>query len=187
MDAGGSYMRLKDQPIPVGQGDHHGTDLAAAIRGTPEFHGTPRARRRRDPGQPATRHRTDLTQHSVYARDPGAAREDTRAPKAGGARQAQRLLVLKQDKSVIRRCRPWCGRPTTPRGFHALWTLKVSGRSISRCTGSRWRSQPRMRCRRCAPSETLYKHGDKSLADNYRAASRDADPDGAAGHPHDQL
>ena len=111
---------------------------------------------------------------------------------------AQRLLVLKQDKSVVPALQQMArsseppSRPTAASAspaeanggggllarFHALWTLEGLGALDATLVREGMKDKnPRMRVQAIRASETLYKAGDKSLADDYRALTKDADQD----------
>jgi mono/diheme cytochrome c family protein len=92
---------------------------------------------------------------------------------------AQRLLVLKQDRSVVPALQTMVGGSTTLLGrFHAMWTLEGLGALEAGLVRQQMKDpNPRMRVQAIRASESLYKHGDKSFADDYRAAAKDADPD----------
>ena len=65
--------------------------------------------------------------------------------------------------------------------FHALWTLEGLGALEAPLVREMLEDpNPRMRVQALRVSETLYKGGDKSFADSYRRAARDADADVAA-------
>ena len=88
---------------------------------------------------------------------------------------AQRLLVLKQDKSVVpalqQMARPRRPRTTWWRGSTRCGRSKGSARSTRRwCREAMKDKNPRMRVQAIRASETLYKAGDKSLR---RRLSRD--------------
>ena len=103
---------------------------------------------------------------------------------------AQRLLILKQDKSVVPALQQMArGASRRPRAaeasaeargsarFHALWTLEGLGALDANFVREAMKdANPRMRVQAIRASETLYKAGDKSLADDYRALTKDADP-----------
>ena len=62
--------------------------------------------------------------------------------------------------------------------FHALWTLEGLGALDATLVREGMKDKnPRMRVQAIRASETLYKAGDKSLADDYRALTKDADQD----------
>jgi mono/diheme cytochrome c family protein/glucose/arabinose dehydrogenase len=92
---------------------------------------------------------------------------------------AQQLLVLKQDKTVV----PALQRLTrTSRNalarFHALWTLEGLGALDAALTREIFADrEPRMRIQALRASETLYKAGDRSFANDYRALITDTSID----------
>jgi mono/diheme cytochrome c family protein/glucose/arabinose dehydrogenase len=92
---------------------------------------------------------------------------------------AQRLLVLKQDKAVV----PALQRLTrTSKSlmarFHALWTLEGLGALDAALTRAVLADpEPRLRIQALRASETLYKAGDRSFANDYRALVKDNDAD----------
>src|SRR5204862_1703768 len=92
---------------------------------------------------------------------------------------AQQLLVLKQDKSIapaleslVRTSKNQLAR------IHALWTLEGLG-ALSPALVRRVLEDPDPALRMAAirTSETLYKAGDRSFANDYRAAANDHDTD----------
>ena len=92
---------------------------------------------------------------------------------------AQQLLVLKQDRSVV----PALQRMARAHDrllarFHALWTLEGLGALDAELTRAALRDKdPRMRIQAIRASESLYKAGDRSFADDWRALARDTDTD----------
>jgi mono/diheme cytochrome c family protein/glucose/arabinose dehydrogenase len=110
---------------------------------------------------------------------------------------AQRLLILKQDKAVVPALqklaasssppsRPAAASaspaPTNDEGgnllgrFHALWTLEGLGALDAALVREAMKDpNPRLRVQAIRLSETLYKAGDKSFANDYRALAKDAD------------
>jgi mono/diheme cytochrome c family protein len=96
---------------------------------------------------------------------------------------AQRLLVLKQDRSVVPALRAIVGvRPGSDQGltprFHALWTLQgLDALDPALVRQAMEDASPRMRVQAIRASETLYKAGDRSFAGDYRQAAADRDPD----------
>jgi mono/diheme cytochrome c family protein len=91
---------------------------------------------------------------------------------------AQRLLVLKQDKSVVPALQQMArSSDNLLARFHALWTLEGLGAlDPALVRGVMKDANPRMRIQAMRVSETLYKNGDKSFADDYRALTKDPDP-----------
>jgi mono/diheme cytochrome c family protein len=90
---------------------------------------------------------------------------------------AQRLLVLKQDKSVVPALQQMArASDNLLARFHALWTLEGLGALDAGLVRQLMKdANPRMRVQAIRASETLYKAGDKSLADDYRALTKDSD------------
>ena len=93
---------------------------------------------------------------------------------------AQRLLALKQDKSVVPALQQMVrGTDTALLGrFHPMWTLEGLGALDAALVREQLKdSNPRMRVQAIRASETLYKAGNKSFDADYRALSKDADAD----------
>ncbi|MEO8482465.1 MAG: c-type cytochrome [Acidobacteriota bacterium] len=96
---------------------------------------------------------------------------------------AQRLLILKQDKSVVpalqalaRSGGDMAGAPVAR--FHALWTLEGLGALDAGLVRAFMRDpNPRIRRQGIRASETLYKAGNKAFADDYRTLAKDPDAD----------
>jgi mono/diheme cytochrome c family protein len=90
---------------------------------------------------------------------------------------AQRLLVLTQDKSVVPALQQIVrSSDNLLARFHALWTLEgLSALDAGLVREGMKDKSPRMRVQAIRASETLYKAGDKSFADDYRALTKDAD------------
>ena len=90
---------------------------------------------------------------------------------------AQQLLILKQDRSVVPALQQLArnGRSADAR-VHALWTLEGLGAIDAALVRDLMKDpSPRMRIHAVRTSETLYKDGDKSLGNDYRALLKDAD------------
>ena len=92
---------------------------------------------------------------------------------------AQRLLVLKQDRSVVPALQKLAATASSiDARFHALWTLEgLRALDASLVREQMKDANPRMRVQAIRASETLYKAGDKSFAAEYRALTKDADVD----------
>jgi mono/diheme cytochrome c family protein len=92
---------------------------------------------------------------------------------------AQRLLVLKQDRSVVPALRTLVQTSKNPLArFHALWTLEgLGGLTAAVAREALGDPDPRMRIQALRASETLYKAGDRSFDNDYRALSKDKDID----------
>ncbi len=99
---------------------------------------------------------------------------------------AQQLLVLKQDKSVVPALQALVRSPAAASGgggniqgrFHGLWTLEGLGALDAALVRQQMKdTNPRMRVQAIRASESLYKSGDRSFADDYRALAKDAHAD----------
>jgi mono/diheme cytochrome c family protein len=92
---------------------------------------------------------------------------------------AQRLLVLKQDKSVVPALQQMARTSSSLVGrFHALWTLEGLGALDARLVREAMKDpSPRMRVQAIRASESLYKAGDRTFDADYRAMAKDPDAD----------
>lgn len=103
---------------------------------------------------------------------------------------AQQLLVLSQDRSVVPALERMArgsgnfftrlfGRPDNLLArYHALWTLEGLGALDADLVREQMADEnPRMRVMAIRLSETLYKNGDLSFADDYIALAADEDAD----------
>jgi putative membrane-bound dehydrogenase-like protein len=92
---------------------------------------------------------------------------------------AQQLLVLKQDRSVVPALRRLTRTSKNVLArFHALWTLEGLGAldaALARALLAD--SEPRVRIQALRASETLYKAGDRTFANDYRALVKDSNSD----------
>jgi mono/diheme cytochrome c family protein/glucose/arabinose dehydrogenase len=90
---------------------------------------------------------------------------------------AQQQLVLRQDKSVIPALKTMAGASTNQLArIHALWTLEGLGALDAALVREQMKDKdPKIRIQATRASETLFKAGDKSFADDYRAMIKDAD------------
>jgi mono/diheme cytochrome c family protein/glucose/arabinose dehydrogenase len=92
---------------------------------------------------------------------------------------AQQLLVLKQDKSVVPALKQLAASSSNQLArIHALWTLEGLGAAdVSLAREMMKDADARIRNQAIRASETLYKAGDRSLAADYTAMTKDADVD----------
>ena len=92
---------------------------------------------------------------------------------------AQQLLVQRQDKSVVPALQNLVRTSDNlVARFHALWTLEgLSALDLALVREQMKDSNPRMRVQAIRASETLYKASIRGLADDYRAMTKDSDPD----------
>ena len=92
---------------------------------------------------------------------------------------AQQLLVLKQDKSVVPALQAIArSSPNLLARFHALWTLEGLGALSATLARQQMEDpEPRMRIQAIRASETLYKAGERSLSNDYKALTKDPNVD----------
>ena len=92
---------------------------------------------------------------------------------------AQRLLILKQDQTVVPALQTMARSSKDPDArVHAVWTLEGLGALDAPLVRELLKDpSPRIRVHALRASETLYKAGDTSLAGDYRTAVNDTDVD----------
>ena len=92
---------------------------------------------------------------------------------------AQQLLVLRQDKSVVPALEKLVrSSDNLLTRFHAMWTLEGLGALDAALVRDQLKdANPRMRVQAIRASESLYKAANRSFADDYRAMTKDPDPD----------
>ena len=92
--------------------------------------------------------------------------------------QAQQNIILRQDKSVAGELEKMVNTSTNELArIHALWTLEGLGAlKVETVKNLMKDTSPAIRIQALRASETLYKYGEKSLAENYRTMALDADP-----------
>jgi mono/diheme cytochrome c family protein/glucose/arabinose dehydrogenase len=92
---------------------------------------------------------------------------------------AQQLLVLQHDKSVVPALQQMARTSGSELGrIHALWTLEGLGALDAPLVRQQMRDpNPKIRIQGIRASETLYKAGDRSFADDYRTLTKDPDVD----------
>ena len=92
---------------------------------------------------------------------------------------AQQQLVLRQDKSVVPALEKMVrSSDNLLARFHALWTLEGLAALDAALVRDQFKdANPRMRVQAIRASETLYKAANRSFADDYRALTKDPDPD----------
>ncbi len=91
---------------------------------------------------------------------------------------AQRLLILKQDKSVVPALQQMARTSDNLLArFHSIWTLEGLGALDPALVREAMKDKrPRLRVQAIRASETLYKAGDKSFAEDYKTLTKDTDP-----------
>jgi mono/diheme cytochrome c family protein len=92
---------------------------------------------------------------------------------------AQQLLVLKQDKSVVPTLQNTLKTSTNLlERFHVLWTLEGLGALDAATVRQQMEDrEPRMRIQAIRASETLYKSGDRTFAEDYKRLAKDPSVD----------
>lgn len=92
--------------------------------------------------------------------------------------QAQKLLVLRRDKSVVPTLQSMARSSASEFGrIHALWTLEGLGALDASLVRDFMKdANPRLRVQAIRASESLFKAGDKSFESDVRALATDSDP-----------
>jgi len=92
--------------------------------------------------------------------------------------QAQQLMILNQDKSIVGDLEKMVKTSKNELArIHALWTLEgLSSLKLNLIRTLLKDSNPNIRIQALRASETLYKYGEKSLADDYHVMIQDKDP-----------
>jgi mono/diheme cytochrome c family protein len=169
----GSYLRAKIEQYQLDKVAQHGRiwrlryDGRAAVTGTST-----------NPGQPAIPVITpDFAPPRMYSETPAQLVVHLSHPNGWWRDTAQRLLILKQDKSVVPVLEQTIrSSDNLLARFHALWTLEGLGELKPAVVRAAMEDKnPRMRIQAIRASETLYKAGDKSFAGDYRSMTKDPD------------
>jgi mono/diheme cytochrome c family protein len=169
----GSYLRAKIEQYQLDKVASYGRIWRLRYDGRPAVAATAT-----NIGQPAIAAITpEFAPPHMYNETPAQLVAHFTHPNGWWRDMAQRLLVLKQDKSVVpalvemtRRSDDLLAR------FHALWTLEGLGALDPALVREEMKDKsPRMRIQAIRASETLYKAGDKSFANDYRAMTKDED------------
>jgi mono/diheme cytochrome c family protein len=188
----GTYLRAKIEQYQLDKVASHGRIWRLRYDGRPAVAATDT-----NIGQPAIPAiQPNFTAPKMYSETPAQLVLHLSHANGWWRDTAQRLLILKQDKSVVPalqqlvrgvragsdpRAHSAMGsdRAATPlvARFHALWTLEGLGALDAALVREEMKdSNPRMRVQAIRASETLYKGGNKSFADDYRAMTKDPDP-----------
>ena len=177
----GSYLRRKIEQYQMDKVIAHGRIWRLRFDGVPGVPATPAG--------PAAQATPEIPAQPALALDPTRPRMLQETPaqlvahlshENGWWRDtAQQLLVQRQDKSVVPALQNLVrsSNDLTAR-FHALWTLE----GLNALDAGLVREQlkdpnPRMRVQAIRVSETLYKAANRAFADDYRAMTKDPDPD----------
>ena len=177
----GSYLRRKIDQYQLDKVIGHGRIWRLRFDGIPGVPATPAG--------PAAQATPEIPAQPALALDPTRPRmlEETPAQlvahlshQNGWWRDtAQQLLVQRQDKSVVPALQNIVRTSDNlVARFHALWTLEgLNALDLALVREEMKDSNPRMRVQAIRASETLYKASARGLADDYRAMTKDADPD----------
>ncbi|MEP6916131.1 MAG: c-type cytochrome, partial [Acidobacteriota bacterium] len=121
----------------------------------------------------------DRTQPRMYNETPAQLVTHLAHPNGWWRDTAQKLLVLKQDKSVVPALKTMVRTSESQLArIHAMWTLEGLNALDAPLTRELIRqADPKIRIQAIRASESLYKTGDKSFAVDWRALLKDADSD----------
>ena len=170
----GTYLRTKIEQYGLDKVTNHGRVWRLKFTGIP---GTAPASAPQRPGVPAI----ELSKAWPHMSDETPAQLVTHlsSPIGWWRDTAQRLLVLKQDKSVVPALQQMvASSPSLLGRFHAMWTLEGLGALDASLVREEMKdANPRMRVQAIRASETLYKAGNRSFDADYHALLKDADAD----------
>jgi mono/diheme cytochrome c family protein/glucose/arabinose dehydrogenase len=121
----------------------------------------------------------DTTQPRMLSETPAQLVTRLTHPNGWWRDTAQQLLVLKQDKSVVPALKQMFQSSTNQLArIHALWTLEGLGAIDAPLARAAMEDKdPQIRFQAVRASESLYKGGDKSMANDYRRLTKDPDTD----------
>jgi mono/diheme cytochrome c family protein len=179
----GSYLRRKIEQYQLDKVIGHGRIWRLRFDGLP---GVPAM-----PAGPAAQATPEIPAQPALALDPQRPRMLDETPAQLVAHlshangwwrdTAQQLLIQRQNKSVVpalqQLARSAAAANPVPR-FHALWTLEGLGvLDLGLVRELMKDANPRVRVQAIRASETLFKQGVRGLGDDYRAMTKDPDPD----------
>jgi mono/diheme cytochrome c family protein len=172
--ARGTYLRYKIQQYQLDKAINHGRVWRL------RYDGVPAGEAEGGGGQPATP-AIDLDRNWPRMSDetPAQLIAHFTSPTGWWRDTAQRLLILKQDKSVVPSLQELTRSSNNQLArFHALWTLEGLGALDPALVREQMKdSNPRMRIQAIRASETLFKAGNRTFDAEYRALTKDADTD----------
>jgi mono/diheme cytochrome c family protein len=170
----GTYLRAKIEQYQLDKVAAHGRIWRLRYDGRPAVAAT-----ETNIGHPAIAAiQPDFASPRMYRETPAQLVSHLTHPNGWWRDTAQRLLILKQDKSVVPALEQMVkSSDNVLARFHAMWTLEGLGALNAGLVRDEMKdANPRIRIQAIRASETLYKAGDKSFADDYRALSKDQDP-----------
>jgi mono/diheme cytochrome c family protein len=186
----GSYLRHRIEQYQLDKVIGHGRIWRLRYDGVPAVPATPaQPNSGATPGSPAIPGiEPRFTAPRMYADTPAQLVSHLAHPNGWWRDTAQRLLILKQDKSVVAALQALARGAGGPGGaqdraalmgrFHALWTLEGLGALDAGLVREFMRdANPRIRVQGIRASETLYKAGNRSFAADYKGLAKDADVD----------
>jgi mono/diheme cytochrome c family protein/glucose/arabinose dehydrogenase len=177
----GSYLRRKIEQYQLDKIISHGRIWRLRFDGLPGVPATPAGPAAQAtpeiPARPALP--LDLTRPRMLDETPAQLVAHLSHENGWWRDMAQRLLVLRQDRSVVPALHATVEKSDNLLArFHAMWTLEGLGALDAGLVRQQMKDgNPRMRVQAVRASETLYKSGDRSFANDYAAMAGDADPD----------
>ena len=125
------------------------------------------------------KHERDATRPDMFNQTPQELLAHLEHPNGWWRDKAQQLLVQAGDRSVVPALRQMASTHNNPLSrIHAIWTLEGLGaledNLISELMADK---NPRIRIQALRASETIYRHGKKSLLESYWPLLEDTDPD----------
>ena len=182
----GSYLRHRIAQYQLDKVIDRGRIWRLRYDGVPAVPATPaQPNSNATPGSPAIPGLApNFTPPRMYAETPAQLVAHLAHPNGWWRDTAQRLLILRQDKSIVPALQSLArgegnGGPASALGrFHALWTLEGLGALDAGLVREMMRdANPRVKVQAIRASETLYKAGNRSFVADYKTLSKDADPD----------
>ena len=169
----GTYLRTKIEQYGLDHVTNHGRVWRLRFTGIP---GTAPASAPQRPGVPGIELSKTWPQMSSETPAQLVAHFDN--PIGWWRDTAQRLLVLKQDKSVVPALQQMARSASVNARIHALWTLEGLGSLDAALVRDEMKDpNARIRVHAIRASETLYKAGNRTFDADYRALVKDADAD----------
>jgi mono/diheme cytochrome c family protein len=169
----GEYLRAKIEQYQLDKVVGHGRIWRLRYDGRPAIDKTDT-----NIGQPAIPAiAPKFTPPHMYSETPAQLVAHFTHPNGWWRDTAQRLLILKQDKSIVPALQDVARTSDNLLArFHAIWTLEGLGALDAALLRDAMKDKnPRLRIQALRASETLYKAGDKTFADDYRAMTKDSD------------
>ncbi len=169
----GSYLRAKIEQYQLDKVAQHGRIWRLRYDGRPAVAAT-----NTNIGQPAIPAITpNFAPPRMYSETPAQLIAHFSHPNGWWRDTAQRLLILTQDRSVVPALQQLVrSSDNLLARFHAMWTLEGLGALDAGLVRAAMEDKnPRMRVQAIRASESLYKAGDKTLAGDYRAMTKDSD------------